>query len=725
MKLTFKKLKKGNIFTNAFLDLKSNNEIDLESKNICVIYGPNGTGKTSLTKILSKEKSSEYIIDINGEVFTEKNEQISHIISDQNDRNLIQGETQDFILGDDIKREYDLKEKLNTSFSKLFEVDLPKLLKTKFGISTKSSQFDQLISKDYLVFISDIANVQSKGKSINRDSFIEHIYNEQEQEAIDFDEDKLSYFIKDYSDKNSTIRTIVNYEFNLKEQDKRIVKLEEQSQAVKILKQYGHREECIVCDTHINPQDLLKKKSDSYESVQRTLSDKEKEIAEKIIQGLPSSDPFKIRETVLSAINDSDRELVNGLVSDFNEYKKVYWNQLKIEFIKLVKSYNLKDDNDEYKQLKQNQPKFDDEDILFIENFLNETLEKKITLSRDKDNNIKLLLGGNEFLHVDRKNLSLSNGEQNFLSLSFELLKAKNSDAKFIVLDDPISSFDSIYKNKLAYAIISFLKSKRAIILTHNTDLIKLLEHQQQESINLYYFNNIQDENNGFITINKNEIKILLYIHELIQLLRNNIKNEIIDKMQFLISIAPFMRGYCQILAYTNEKNELTKLMHGYNSAKVNLTEIYKKLFGEIEPNFFDQDYLVSASDIIAMDSNTFNPIKSDNYPLLAKSLRHTMNYLFLRLNVEKKLVDKFTVNLAKNDLLSKIILASFPFKNDSPEKRAFRVFFMSRKTLLNEFNHFEMDMNIFQPAIDITDKSLNKEKEQIMLKLQEIDALI
>jgi hypothetical protein len=45
----------------------------------------------------------------------------------------------------------------------------------------------------------------------------------------------------------------------------------------------------------------------------------------------------------------------------------------------------------------------------------------------------------------------------------------------------------------------------------------------------------------------------------------------------------------------------------------------------------------------------------------------------------------------------------------------------MSKKTLLNEFNHFEMDMNIFQPAIDITDKALIKEREQILNRLKEI----
>lgn len=155
----------------------------------------------------------------------------------------------------------------------------------------------------------------------------------------------------------------------------------------------------------------------------------------------------------MTAINTSDRKFIDDLVADFNRYKNIYWECLKRDFVEISKRYSLKSDSDEYQKLMLNKPEFDSEDILFIERFLNETLERKISLERDVDGNIKLLLGGAEFLQVDRTKLSLSNGEQNFLSLSFELLKAKNINAKFIVLDDPISSFDSIYKNKLAYAI--------------------------------------------------------------------------------------------------------------------------------------------------------------------------------------------------------------------------------------------------------------------------------
>ena len=51
-------------------------------------------------------------------------------------------------------------------------------------------------------------------------------------------------------------------------------------------------------------------------------------------------------------------------------------------------------------------------------------------------------------------------------------MKAKKSDMPVVVIDDPISSFDSIYKNKIVYAIVKILHNKKRIVLTHNTDLI-------------------------------------------------------------------------------------------------------------------------------------------------------------------------------------------------------------------------------------------------------------
>jgi hypothetical protein len=80
---------------------------------------------------------------------------------------------------------------------------------------------------------------------------------------------------------------------------------------------------------------------------------------------------------------------------------------------------------------------------------------------------------------------------------------------------------------------------------------------------------------------------------------------------------------------------------------------------------------------------------------------------------VEKVIVNKYKVDTTKNYMLADIILAAF--KGDTSESLKHRVFLTSKKTLLNEFNHFEGNMNIFQPAIDISDTALEKERKSII----------
>ena len=49
------------------------------------------------------------------------------------------------------------------------------------------------------------------------------------------------------------------------------------------------------------------------------------------------------------------------------------------------------------------------------------------------------------------------------------------------------------------------------------------------------------------------------------------------------------------------------------------------------------------------------------------------------------------------------------------------RVRLTSKKTLINEFNHFEGNLSIFQPAIDITNTSLAQEKNDILNAMEAI----
>ena len=101
--------------------------------------------------------------------------------------------------------------------------------------------------------------------------------------------------------------------------------------------------------------------------------------------------------------------------------------------------------------------------------------------------------------------------------------------------------------------------------------------------------------------------------------------------------------------------------------------------------------------------------VDKSKYPLLDKTLRHSFTYLFLRLLVEKTLIDKYNIDTEKYKQLGAIINQAF--KDDDIDSIRNRVRLTSKKTLINEFNHFEGNLSILQPAIDITEKVLGAEK--------------
>ena len=114
----------------------------------------------------------------------------------------------------------------------------------------------------------------------------------------------------------------------------------------------------------------------------------------------------------------------------------------------------------------------------------------------------------------------------------------------------------------------------------------------------------------------------------------------------------------------------------------------------------------------------------------MADTLIQTLIYYHTRMKVEYELVDIFNIPHPEGQvlLLTDIIQKAFKpaagaTQEEKDKARNNRVFFTSRKTLLNEFNHFEGNMNIFQPAIDITEAALQKEVTDIENKLIQLRA--
>ena len=189
------------------------------------------------------------------------------------------------------------------------------------------------------------------------------------------------------------------------------------------------------------------------------------------------------------------------------------------------------------------------------------------------------------------------------------------------------------------------------------------------------------------------------------------------------MAMVPFMRGYAHIsLDKDDDFGKLSKIMHGYNTGSLDVVPIYRKLFGYD----FGEEEIISVDDILSVKVDEIDILDKTKFPLLSETLKMTLVYYYLRMKVEKVLVDAFAIPTREMDTLNQIIIKAFKCKDtdvDFEQKRNYRVFFTSRKTLLNEFNHFEGNLNIFQPAIDISSVALRKEIEVIESKLEEVKA--
>ena len=719
-KLIFSKIENSTIFVDDYKSFSNNNTISFSKEGIAVLYGPNGTGKTSLVKTIDGEKGSKINYKYAGNDYTDGS--LFYVINDQNNRNIIGGSAKDFLLGDNIKKEFELQDYIKGEYEKLCLESISALKSN--NISSGSSKGIDCCEKDtdMVEIIKDLSNNKSKGSKISIDKYISKMEQLADISTKIYEEEKMLYLINELATKGSLLEDIEALEIKKITCNSNIKEVEENTEAIKILKHFDYKKQCVVCDTNnINVIDLLAKKTDNREKIIKELDPKTKKIIEKMIGQIDALDPFEIKKTLLNSIETGVLTGVEELKNSIDFYKERYFEKVCVEMVNLYRNSDIKEKYEEYQQMISTKPEITEEDFLYIEEIINNSMSKNLQIVRDERKNIKIVLENQEFLGMDRGKLPLSTGEQNFLSLTFEFLKAKNSDRPIVILDDPISSFDSIYKNKIAYAIVKILQNKKRIILTHNVDLLRLLDGQFKKCFKLFLFNNVDNEENGFIALNFKEQDMLINLEKLLHTFRNDIYPHIKSRELFLISMIPFMRGYAALNNAQKSKEDLTQLMHGYKTKKINIAGVYHNIFGdangklEADKNNVIQDiYEISVNDILSMTVDGKDILDKNKYPLLNRTLIHSFSYLFLRLLIEKKLVEKFSIDTSQYDQLGQIIAQAFPNDNDSQDIKK-RVMLTSKKTLLNEFNHFEGNMSIFQPAIDITDYMLNKEKTDIL----------
>lgn len=708
--LEFTKIKKQEIFNSDFLNMTENNKITFLNTNLSVIYAPNGVGKSSLCSVLNGE--GEFSVIFEGTNYTNTNCNLFHVILDQNNRNIIGGVAKDYLLGDNIAREFELKEWLDNKILDIYN-NLKSRYKDELGITKKTDKRINWFPDSNREFIKNIVNRSNNADAIDKDYLVQLVQSMEEKIIEEYDIEKLNFF------KDESNCDIINQILEIREiiQNEEIKNIEQYDDAIDILSKYQNLTTCIVCYTeNINCNNLLNEKQDKKNTIINNLDRTTKNILNNIINKISDTDPFDIKNILIQSIALGNDSLLVVLINNLKEYKSIYVRKSN-NFIFTSIDSTFIEKYDEYKQMLNSELNFTSEDLLFIEELIEKNINKNISLMRE-NNKITIKINDDYLLGTERKDLKLSSGEQNFISLAFELLKAKNMPNEFIVIDDPISSFDSIFKNKLVFSIIKILSDKKTILLSHNMDLIRLITYQTNKWFELFLFNNYENQINGFINVPEKEKKLMISIPELLDFFRkSDIDSEIKDEKMFVLSLIPFMRGYFNFIADKENKNKLTKLMHGYEQTSVKLNEIYKTVFSKDLNN----NYELSVDDILSIDLDLVEEIiNKENYPLLNRVLINNFTYLYLRLKTEKVLVNKYHITIGEHtDQLSGIINAAFSTSNNNDIKN--RIFFFSKKTLLNEFNHFDGNMNIYQPAIDISENILNKEKNDILNKLNEL----
>ena len=408
--ITFNKIENREIFTRDFRPLVNNNTIDFPTtEEIAVVYGPNGTGKTSLINALAGEKDTKIEFEYEGHVYT-TGKDVFHIINDQNNRNIIKGETKDFFLGDNIKREFELQEFIAVERAKII-ASMVSMLKAN-GISAANSPLISfVVSPDLSTLIKDIANSKSKGNNHSTEELIEKLQSINISTLPEYEDAKLQFIKNDYASKTPITEKIEQLNAQPLTVSPHIHEIEENTEAISILTRF-QKEQCIVCDTNgIDWEALLAAKTQNRATVIEELDESIKGLIEDAIALVPVNDPFEIKTNLIEAISDGNNTRILILLDSIAAYKALY-NQLVLnDLAAIIADSDLPAKMIEYKVLLDETPEITEEDMVYIEEIISSSMRKSLTLERDGRKNLKIRLSDHEFLGKTRDELPLSTGE--------------------------------------------------------------------------------------------------------------------------------------------------------------------------------------------------------------------------------------------------------------------------------------------------------------------------
>ena len=318
MDIVFKKLKVDNRFDNSFENWTTNNVISFSNEGFIDIYAPNGVGKSSLARALNNESKSEYEYEYNGKQYTEKSKESPIlVIDDFFFRNIATRDNEklsDYILGSQIAKELELKEKIETSTKKVKD-DIISYLKKEYNIKSKDSCLCGYIKNDSLKkFINSLSNAQDKGKNYSVDNLIkltsEFVMNENKK----IDSNKFNYIKDNIGGKESIIKSIVDFDTNNIKLIQGFSKLDINNDAINILNKHNGITKCIFEDKHVLPDDIKEQLENNKNLIIKQLDDGQKKIVNTIFE--LGDNPFNIKDIFNSSFELGDSANVEKLITE-------------------------------------------------------------------------------------------------------------------------------------------------------------------------------------------------------------------------------------------------------------------------------------------------------------------------------------------------------------------------------------------------------------------------
>lgn len=540
-------------------------------------------------------------------------------------------------------------------------------------IFEKNSEKNKII-EDLNIKQSFINNgISSAVKASEYSILCKEIYNDYEKGIINFKDENLKPLLELENElqRNFILKNFKELqELNKEKNNLEAIKKKIISEAIELLEKSLDKEEkvCPICGkiSDKNILDILKERKLIYSTSLAKVCDKYIKESNNNFNDI-YSDIHEMTEFVCEN-NITEDICVNYILIDNNQKQIEKINESNKRIIEINK--NIKkletEQKDFFDNLKANWNK--------IEETLKEVFkDNSISTKFDEENKTIIL-------NLKREAKTYSTGELNYIVFLINILEFEYSNKKTIVIDDPLSSYDIKKQYEIVFDIIKRLveKGKKAIIFTHNINLINIINSQYPNKFLYKYFDMINNTLNLY-NINLNCSDSVLNI--------DNLKDRIKDENKY--------KKWIELLL---EKDDWKH------------DDANHKIF------HYDTSWTIRdcCNDDLVKIIDNFS--KKDNFDSFEKlSLQKIIYITALRVWLEKKMMDNFNGTFSGiNELFPKIECF---FKHRELWKSDLKVEqsdLVRKKVMLNQNDHYKSQIIPFHYALSVSYDDIAMDIENI-----------